>query len=255
MSKLLAPSRPIAGYRPRARFVGAVLTLGLLAGCATNGDPRDPIEPFNRSVYAFNSAVDKAVLAPTARAYKEYVPYVFRYSFHSFLSNLDDVWTGANNLLQGKPEAALNDWTRVLLNSTFGFFGISDPATEMGFEKNREDFGQTLGVWGVPTGPYVVLPLFGPSSIRGAAGQVTDILLDPTSQVITDSTTEIGVGVLGVVDLRAGLLGASSLLSAAALDEYSFVRDGYFQRRRNQIYDGDPPFEDIDEDDLPTYKD
>ncbi|MGH1359742.1 MAG: MlaA family lipoprotein [Burkholderiaceae bacterium] len=240
---------------PAIRLAGLAITACLLAGCATNGDPRDPLEPLNRKVYAFNSALDEAVLAPTARAYKEYVPYVFQYSFRSFLSNIGDVWIGANNLLQGKPGAAVHDWTRVLLNTTFGFFGMSDPASEMGFRKHREDFGQTLGVWGVPSGPYLVLPLFGPSSVRGSTGLVTDWVVDPTNQIIEDNGTRWGVGVVNIVDIRAGLLGASNLLQGAALDEYSFVRDGYLQRRRNQIYDGDPPFDDSDEEALPTYKD
>ncbi|MFK7964225.1 MAG: VacJ family lipoprotein [Burkholderiaceae bacterium] len=239
----------------RLTLSGLALAAVVLSGCASNGDPRDPLEPLNRKVYSFNSTLDEAILAPTARAYKDYVPYVFRYSFSSFMSNIDDVWIGANNLLQGQPGQAVHDWTRVLLNTTFGFFGLSDPASEMGFPKQREDFGQTLGVWGLPTGPYIVLPLFGPSSVRGTTGLVVDSVVDPLDQVIFDDGTRLGATALGVVDFRAGLLGASNILKGAALDEYSFVRDGYLQRRRNMVYDGDPPFDDEDDEPLPTYSD
>ena len=240
---------------PVIRGAAALLLAVLVAGCATNGNPRDPFEPLNRKVYAFNSAIDKAVLAPTARAYDEYVPYVFRYSFRSFVSNIDDVWIGVNNLLQGKPGQAVSDWTRVLLNTTFGFFGFSDPASEMGFAKHREDFGQTLGVWGVPTGPYLVLPLFGPSSFRGTTGLATDMVIDPTRHIVDSDEASLGIWSVNVIETRAGLLKASNLLQGAALDEYSFVRDGYLQRRRSQVYDGDPPFEDEEEEKLPTYQD
>lgn len=239
----------------RVALPGLLLASLIASGCATNGEPTDPIEPLNRKVYSFNSALDKAVLAPTARAYKGYVPYVFRYSFRSFLSNIDDVWVGANSLLQGKPGDWVHDWTRVLLNTTFGFLGFSDPASEMGFRKHREDFGQTLGVWGLPTGPYIVLPFFGPSSVRGVTGRIVDTVVDPLDQVVFDDGTRLGVTALGVVDFRESLLGVSSILQGAALDEYSFVRDGYLQRRRNSVYDGDPPFDDEDDEPLPTYKD
>ena len=217
--------------------------MAVSVGCASNGNPRDPFEPVNRKIYSFNSAVDRTVLEPTARAYKNYVPYVLQYSFRSFLSNIGDVWIGANNLMQGKPRQAVNDWTRVLLNTTIGFLGFSDPATEFGLRKSREDFGQTLGVWGVPTGPYLVLPLLGPSSVRGATGWTTDYLADPIDSVLTKTRERNFSTVVGVLDTRASLLGATSILQGAALDEYSFVRDGYLQRRRNMVYDGNPPYE------------
>ena len=238
-----------------ARLLGLALMASLAFGCASTGSPGDPFEPMNRKIYSFNTAVDKAVLKPTAQAYKDYIPYVLRYSFHSFVSNIDDIWIGTNNLLQGKPRRAINDWTRVLLNSTFGFLGFSDLASELGYEKSREDFDQTLGVWGVPTGPYIVLPFFGPSSVRGTAGWATDWVLDPMEPLVPSESVYYGVSVTGIIDTRAGYLGASNVLSGAALDEYSFVRDGYFQRRRNSIYDGNPPYEDLDDEPLPTYKD
>ncbi len=226
-----------------------------LGGCATNGIAGDPFEPFNRQVYSFNSAVDSAVIAPVARGYRDYVPYVFRYSFRSFLSNVGDVWTSANNLLQGKPLDALNDLTRVALNSTLGFFGFSDPASEMGFRKNRENFGQTLGVWGVPTGPYIVLPFLGPSTVRMTTGLVTDYYVDPMKSILTNDDGYWGVSILDIVDLRASLLDATRLIDAASLDEYSFVRDSYLQRLRNDVYDGDPPPQDDEDEALPTYED
>lgn len=232
----------------RARHLLAALAMVVLTGCAST-TPGDPFESYNRSMYDFNTALDNAVVKPTARAYKNYVPLAFRSITYNFFSNIDDVLTGLNNLLQGKPASFANDWTRVLLNTTFGFFGIADPATEMGWTRNNEDLGQTLGVWGVPTGPYLVLPLFGPSSIRDATGLVTEIVVDPTNLVIDGTARQLGAAGLRVVDGRARLLGATNILQGAALDEYSFVRDAYLQRRRSLIYDGDPPPLDVPADD------
>lgn len=230
------------------RSLLAILMLVLASGCAST-TPGDPFESYNRSMYGINTALDEAVLKPTATAYKNYMPLMIKSVTRNFFGNLDDVLTGINNLLQGKPRAFANDWTRVLLNSTFGFLGIADPATEMGWEKNNEDFGQTLGVWGVPTGPYLVLPLFGPSSIRGTTGLVVETFVDPTNHVIEGTAREVGAFALQVIDGRARLLGATNILQGAALDEYSFVRDAYRQRRRSLVYDGDPPpLDDPDED-------
>jgi phospholipid-binding lipoprotein MlaA len=230
------------------RSLTVVLAVIGASGCAST-TPGDPFESVNRSVYSFNSALDSAVLKPVATAYKNYVPWGLQEIARNFFSNIDDIFVGVNNLLQGKPIEALSDWGRFLLNSTLGFFGIADPATEMGLEKHREDFGQTLGVWGIPTGPYVVLPLFGPSSFRGTTGFVVDWVADPTDHVIEKSGPRLGATGLRVIDTRAGLLGATNVLSGAALDEYSFVRNGYLQRRRSLVYDGDPPELDDPEED------
>lgn len=229
------------------RSLAVVVAVLGATGCAST-TPGDPFESFNRGVYSFNSALDSAILKPAATAYKNYVPWGIQEIARNFFSNIDDIFVGINNLLQGKPLEALSDWGRFLLNSTLGFFGFADPATEIGLEKNREDFGQTLGVWGIPTGPYLVLPLFGPSSFRGTTGFVADWVTDPTGHVIEKTGPRIGATGLRVLDTRAGLLGATNVLQGAALDEYSFVRNGYFQRRRSMVYDGDaPPLEDPDD--------
>lgn len=231
----------------RGRLLPLVLTALLGAGCASTGDAgdsRDPFESFNRKVHSFNTALDEAILAPVARGYRDNVNPVFRYSVRSFFSNLEDVWTGANNLLQGKPVAAVRDATRVLLNTTFGFLGLADPASEMGFPKQREDFGQTLGVWGVPAGPYIVLPFFGPSSGRDAVGFGVDSFGDPLPEIFEVTSDQVGARAFRIVDTRESLLDASRLLPGIALDEYSFIRDAYLQRRRSLVYDGDPPWDD-----------
>ncbi|MEZ5651413.1 MAG: VacJ family lipoprotein [Burkholderiaceae bacterium] len=232
-------------------MVFALAVLG--SGCATtDGDPRDPFEPFNRKVHAFNMALDDAVLAPVARGYRDNINPVFRYSIRSFFSNLEDVWISANNLLQGKPVEALQDLTRVMLNTTFGLFGLADPASEMGFPKHSEDFGQTLGTWGVPAGPYIVLPFFGPSNGRDAVGFGVDTVVDPIGEVFPVTRDAVGAAAVRIIDAREALLNASQMLPGIALDEYSFIRDAYLQRRRSEIYDGDPP---MDEEPVPRYDD
>ncbi|MEZ5741223.1 MAG: VacJ family lipoprotein [Burkholderiaceae bacterium] len=226
------------------RLGGLILVAGLLGGCATtaaDGEPSDPFEGVNRKIYAFNKVLDDNVLAPVARGYKNNVNQVFRYSIASFFSNLEDVLIGANNLLQGKPGAAVNDFTRVMLNSTLGFVGLTDLASEMGFRKNNEDFGQTLGAWGVPPGPYLVLPLFGPSDVRDFGGFIVDSLTDPLNEVAPDGGSLTAASATRINDTRARLLGASNLMQGIALDEYSFLRDAYLGRRRNLVYDGNPP--------------
>jgi phospholipid-binding lipoprotein MlaA len=160
----------------------------------------------------------------------------------NFFSNINDVLIAANNLLQGKPSNAASDIGRFLVNSTIGILGFFDVATDMGLDKNREDFGQTLAVWGVGDGPYVVLPFFGPSNVRDTVGLVVDIETDfmiNTNKLNSDE--KIAVNGLRIINRRADLLDAGQLLEDAAFDKYSFLRDGYIQRRRSQIYDGEPP--------------
>jgi phospholipid-binding lipoprotein MlaA len=160
----------------------------------------------------------------------------------NFFGNINDVLIAANNLLQGKPVEAANDIGRFLINSTIGVLGLFDVAIDMGLDKNREDFGQTLGVWGFSDGPYVVLPFFGPSNVRDTVGLAVDIETDfmiNTNKLNSDE--KIAVNVLRVINRRADLLDAGQLLEDAAFDKYSFMRDGYLQRRRNQVYDGNPP--------------
>ncbi len=213
----------------------------VLSGCATGRDPRDPLEPVNRAVYGFNEQVDKAVLKPVAQGYNKVVPPPVRGGVSSFFGNFGDVTTAVNNLLQLKVGRAANDAGRVLVNSTVGILGFFDVATRLGLEKHDEDFGQTLGVWGLPDGPYLVLPLLGPSTVRDSAGLVGDYFTDPEFWLLTESP-ENWIGLTTrVISTRAGLLEAEQMFDTAAIDRYSFLRDAYLQRRRNQLYDGNPP--------------
>ncbi len=218
--------------------------LAALAGCATTGegDPRDPLEPLNRKVFAFNDAVDAAVARPVATVYHDYVPGPLRTYARNFFANIGDIFIGLNNILQGKPGDGLQDWVRFTFNSTFGVFGINDVASDMGLEKHNEDFGQTFGRWGVGEGAYLVLPFFGPSTVRDGVGQAIDIYVDPLSNVrpIPLRTTAYALRFTGN---RADLLDAGRLLEEAALDRYVFLRDAFLQRRRNLVYDGEPPRE------------
>jgi phospholipid-binding lipoprotein MlaA len=219
----------------------------VFTGCASTQQSErvakiDPFEPMNRAIFSFNEKADEYVIKPVAEAYKFVLPEFVRTGVTNFFGNINDVLIAANNLLQGKPANAANDIGRFLINSTIGILGLFDVATDMGLDKNREDFGQTLGVWGVPDGPYVVLPFFGASNVRDTAGFVVDIETDfilNSDKLNRDQ--KIGSTVLRIVNLRANLLDAGQLLDDAAFDKYSFLRDGYLQRRRNQIYDGNPP--------------
>jgi phospholipid-binding lipoprotein MlaA len=202
----------------------------------------DPFERVNRAVFSFNEAADQYVIKPIAEGYKFVLPEFVRTGVTNFFSNINDVLIGANNLLQGKPDSAASDIGRFFINSTVGILGLFDVATDMGLDKNREDFGQTLGVWGFNDGPYVVLPFFGPSNVRDTVGFVVDVETDfmiNTNKLNSDE--KIAINSLRIINRRADLLDAGQLLEDAAFDKYSFLRDGYLQRRRNQIYDGDPP--------------
>ncbi|MEN7528965.1 MULTISPECIES: VacJ family lipoprotein [unclassified Cupriavidus] len=232
------------------RLIAASVAAFALAGCATGpqANPADPLEPFNRGVSTFNDNLDRYALKPVAEGYQNVVPSPVRTAVGNFFSNISDVYSAGNNLLQGKPTRAMEDTMRVAINSVLGIGGLIDIATPAGLPKYKEDFGQTLGVWGVPTGPYLVLPLFGPSSVRDASGMVVDRFMDPTFY-ISPWTASLAVSGVRVVDGRAQLLGASNLIEAAALDKYSFLRDSYLQRRQYLIYDGNPPKSKDDEDD------
>jgi phospholipid-binding lipoprotein MlaA len=216
----------------------------LAGGCASvqNPDPRDPFEGFNRAVFSFNDGFDKAIAKPVATAYKEVAPDPVRNGVRNFFSNIADVFIGVNNLLQGKAEEAITDWTRFAVNTSFGMLGFADWATDMGLEKHNEDFGQTFGRWGSPSGAYVVLPFLGPSTVRDSAGTVLDLYFDPVSNHYPVDERNAAT-VLRLTSQRADLLDASRLLEQAALDRYLFLRDAYLQRRRSLIYDGRPPRE------------
>ena len=219
----------------------AALALGvtvLLAGCA-GPNPRDPYEGFNRAMFSFNDTVDTYALKPAATAYRNVLPNFVQTGVNNFFGNLADAWTGVNNLLQGKGEAGMSDVTRFALNSTLGIVGLFDIASEAGLQKHKEDFGQTLGTWGVPSGPYLMLPLLGPSTVRDTVALPLDIKGDIWGYKEPVYIRNTGTAVR-VVDQRANLLNATSLLEDAALDRYEFIRDGFLQRRENQIHpDGD----------------
>jgi phospholipid-binding lipoprotein MlaA len=217
------------------------LLLAGAAGCGTLGtDPRDPFEAWNRGAYEFNEGLDRDFLKPVATAYKEVVPGPVRTWVRNFFANLGDLWIGANNLLQGKPGDMVIDWARFAFNTTFGLLGINDVATEMGLEKHDEDFGQTLGRWGMEDGNYHVWPLIGSRTSRDTLGTVVDWFGDPVTYVDKGAIRWSARG-LRLVSIRADLLDASRILEEAALDKYVFQRDAYLQRRRSLIYDGNPP--------------
>lgn len=226
------------------RYVAIVAVLAglLLSGCATTGNPKDPLESLNRKVFALNDAVDTYALQPVARGYVAVMPAFLRTSVSNVFSNIDDALIGANNLLQGKPGNAMSDFGRLLLNSTVGFLGVFDVATPVGLEKHEEDLGQTLGVWGFGDGPYLVLPLLGPSSLRDTSNLATAYWLDPVNSIDRVAVRNSVKG-LRLIDGRAQLLDAGQVLEEASLDKYTFMRDFYLQRRRSLIHDGRPPRE------------
>ena len=227
--------------KSRSRLLLALSALLLSAGCATTkGDARDPFEGFNRSMYGFNESVDRVVLKPVAKAYKDGLPELVQMGVRNFFSNLADVFISVNNLLQGKVIEAANDGMRFALNTTIGGLGVLDWASEMGLEKHNEDFGQTFGRWGVGDGPYIVWPLFGSSTARDSVGGLIDVRVDPVSNH-KPIAARSAMYLTRLVARRADLLDASRLLEEAALDKYVFERDAYLQRRRNLIYDGNPP--------------
>lgn len=224
----------------------ALLLAALLAlsGCATIDDsyrdPRDPLESYNRAMHSFNDELDKAIIKPIAEGYRTITPKPVDRGITNFFTNLDDVTSAINNLLQFKLHRAASDVGRVLVNSTIGILGFFDVATNMDMPRYDEDFGQTMGAWGVGPGPYFVLPILGPSSIRDTFGLVADWYTDPVRYVKGDDWRYGLVGLRGI-DTRADLLTASKVLDEAALDPYDFTRDAYLQKRRNDVYDDNPP--------------
>lgn len=231
-------------------WLGAALVVAVLStGCASgpNANPKDPLEPMNRSISRFNDSLDENVLKPVATSYQDVTPDLVKKGVRNVLNNLSDIWSTVNNGLQLKGRDTAESLMRSVVNTVFGIYGIFDVATPIGLERHPEDFGQTLGVWGVPNGPYVVLPLFGPSTLRDTAGMPVDTSADFVRN-LDHIPTRNSAMTLRIVDKRANLLGTTNLLSEAAIDKYSFTRDAYLQYRRNQVFDGNPP----DEEDLPN---
>jgi phospholipid-binding lipoprotein MlaA len=235
----------------RQRIALAALAAAL-AGCASTADrdPRDPLEPLNRGIYRFNDKVDTVIAQPVARTYRKVLPAEVRDRVRNFFGNIGDFFIGVNNFLQGKFEDGVGDWARVAFNTTVGLLGIHDVATDMGYEKHNEDFGQTFGRWGARPGPYLVLPLLGSSDLRDGIGTGLDIYTDPLGEV-RPYHVQYGLWGLRLTQTRADLLDASRILEEAALDKYVFQRDAYLQRRRSLVYDGHPPRQKEPDDDEP----
>ena len=247
--------------KPRLWLAVALLALGTAcstvppAGSPATGaapaavvatNPADPWEAWNRKVFAFNDAIDDAVLKPVAQAWRDWVPQLVRTGVGNVFGNIGDVWSTANHFLQGKVGSGFEMGMRVITNTFFGIGGLLDPATEMRLPRRSEDFGQTLGVWGFGPGPYVVLPFMGPSSLRDAVGLPLDRYYSaPTWVFDVDAYL---ASALQLINLRADLLATTQLLNEVSLDRYSFVRDAHLSRRLNQVYDGNPPLEKFDDD-------
>jgi phospholipid-binding lipoprotein MlaA len=237
----------------------ALALAALLVGCATgpNANPKDPLEPFNRSVTSFNDGLDKVVLKPVATAYVAVTPTVVRSGVTNFFSNLSDAWTFVNSVLQLRPQKALETLMRFNVNTFFGLGGVLDIASEMNIPKHNEDLGKTLGRWGVPSGPYLVLPLFGPSTIRDSLTILTEASYDPVSR-ISPARDRFATTGLRVVNTRANFLRLGNLLDDAALDKYSFTRDAFLAKRNADVARSanKPESEDDDKDaDKDSYKD
>ena len=239
----------VARMAGAARFLGLIFVLAALTACATgpNAHPLDPFEPFNRSVSRFNDELDRTVLKPVATGYKEAVPAFVRTSVSNFFNNISDVWSFINSVLQLKPADAADNFLRVGVNTVFGMAGLIDFASAFNIERHKEDFGQTLGRWGVRSGPYLVLPGLGPSTLRDtlALGVEFGARADPLRR-FSDVPLRNSLYGLRVVDKRANLLNAAQVLDGAALDKYTFTRDVFMQIRRREVNDGKD--EDVDPD-------
>ena len=223
----------------RRLLLGLLLVAAGLAGCATPQRP-DPLEPWNRKVYAFNEGLDNAVLKPTATVYQKVVPSPVRTAATNFFNNIYDLWSATNLFLQGRVTDGLSDVMRFGSNTVFGILGLADVASEMGLERHNEDFGQTLGRWGVGPGAYIVWPVLGSSTVRDSVALPLEMRITPETFVSPVRASNSLLG-LRLINTRANLLQASSMLDGIALDKYTFVRDAYLQRRRSLVYDGDPP--------------
>lgn len=230
---------------PGTAAASAPAAVGAAPAAAQPTDPRDPLEKLNRGIFGFNEAVDRAALRPAAELYQRVLPHWLRQGVDNMFYNLGDVWSGVNLLLQGKLQRALETTIRVGTNTLFGVGGFFDVADDLGLERGaQEDFGQTLGFWGIPTGPYLVLPLLGPSDLRDSAGLVADMKAAGTDRVFAEPADRNAARALQVLNTRVRLLGAGQVLDGIALDKYTLYRDAYLSRRRNLVHDGNPPDDD-----------
>ncbi len=255
-SKFEKPNDTNVGKTIRAlRRVVVVAGFAALTACATVSNPQshDPWEGLNRVTFGFNDGLDTVLLKPAATVYKAITPSFFRTAVGNFFSNLAEPWVAINTALQFKGLATVETLTRFAVNSTLGFGGLLDLASEIGIERRNEDFGQTLGYWGAGTGPYLVLPFFGPSNVRDSIGLGLDFQGDPVNREPTVlTTTKDSLSILRLVNFRSSLLSAGNLLEEAALDKYSFTRDVYLQRRKSLVFDGNEPQEAPEAPDAPA---
>ncbi|SDC75637.1 phospholipid-binding lipoprotein MlaA [Cupriavidus sp. YR651] len=242
--KRAVPARPA----PFANALAVAALAVISTGCATGpqANPDDPLEPMNRVVFTVNDKADEYVAVPLAKGYKAVTPEPVRIAVTNFFANLSDVGNFANNVLQGKGTDAAESLMRVAINSVLGIGGLIDIATPAGLQRHSQDLGLTLGTWGFPSGPYLVLPLFGPSSIRDGIGLAGQFYLDPAHYL--DPAWRNSLFGVNVINVRTNLLGATDLLSQAALDKYAFVRDGYLQRRRYLLGEGSNQLPSYEED-------
>jgi len=227
--------------RPMVRRACAALALAaLLAGCAAAPSRDDPFEPMNRVSYRVHEVVDGQIVKPMVQAYVDYTPRPVQQGIRNFFGNIEDFFSFINDMLQGKPDKAGHDLGRVITNTGFGILGLIDIASDAGIPKGNEDFGQTFGVWGIPQGPYLFIPVFGPTTVRDGSGWIVRAYASPIGYLPDVSTRNVLWGI-GLVDLRASALQTESLVNQAAIDPYTFIRRAYLQRRQFLVYDGQPP--------------
>jgi phospholipid-binding lipoprotein MlaA len=214
--------------------------MALLAGCAMGPTRDDPFEPFNRAMYAVHEPIDTHVVRPFIDGYTKYTPAPLRIAISNFFNNIDDLFSAINDVLQGKRDKFGNDMGRVTINSGLGLGGLIDIASQIGVERGNEDFGQTFGVWGIDQGPYLFIPLFGPTTVRDGSGWIARLYLGPTGYIPDVPTRNVIYGI-GAIDARYQAQDAISFVDEAALDRYAFIRRAYLQRRLYQVYDGNVP--------------
>jgi phospholipid-binding lipoprotein MlaA len=242
----------LIAFRAKLRKMGKIrlpllISITLLAGCSSAHNPNDPLEPLNRGIYKFNDAIDKAVIKPVAQGYSTAMPSVGKVMVSNFFSNLDDVVVTANDLLQFKLKQGFSDGVRFFVNSTIGVLGLVDVASRGGLKKHNEDFGQTMGKWGIGNGAYIVLPILGPSTIRDGIGLYADGYASPTYQIPHMRTRNQAYLTKGI-STRAALLDQEKVMDEAIIDPYEFYRDSYLLYRKNLVYDGNPPRARYDDD-------
>jgi phospholipid-binding lipoprotein MlaA len=220
--------------------MASLAAASLLGGCAMGPARDDPFEPFNRAMYAVHEPIDTHVVRPFIDAYTKYTPAPLRTAISNFFNNIDDLFSAINDGLQGKSDKMGNDLGRVVINSGLGLGGLIDIASQAGVERGNEDFGQTFGVWGIDQGPYLFIPLFGPTTVRDGSGWIVRLYLGPAGYIPDVPTRNVIYG-LGAIDARYQAQDAVSFVDEAALDRYAFIRRAYLQRRLYLVHDGNVP--------------